>query len=146
MPMPRSLGSSHVTFLSLMKIWPSVTSRRPAMQFKSVVLPQPDEPSRTRNSPFWMSRLSVSSTVTAPKLNDRSLTDTLTFFMYSPFHCAAGDTADKKPSGNEIDDQGNGPRQDGRRHVDVVFLHALDRVDDVVELDGHRIIFRSGEH
>ena len=51
MPMPRSFGSSQVTFLPLMKICPSVMSSRPAMQLSSVDLPQPDGPSRTMNSP-----------------------------------------------------------------------------------------------
>ena len=51
MPMPRSLGSSQVTFLPLMKIWPSKTSSRPAMQLSKVDLPQPDGPSSTMNSP-----------------------------------------------------------------------------------------------
>ena len=62
MPMPRSLGSSQVTFLPLMKIWPSETSSRPAMQLSKVDLPQPDGPSRTMNSPSATSRLSVCST------------------------------------------------------------------------------------
>ena len=66
MPMPRSLGSSQVTFLPLMKICPSVMSRRPAMQLSSVDLPQPDGPSSTMNSPSAMSRLSLLSTLTLP--------------------------------------------------------------------------------
>ena len=44
MPMPRSFGSSQVTFLPLIQIWPSVMSSRPAMQLSSVDLPQPDGP------------------------------------------------------------------------------------------------------
>ena len=52
MPMPRSLGSSQVTFLPEMKIWPSLTSSRPAMQLSRVDLPQPEGPSRTMNSPW----------------------------------------------------------------------------------------------
>ena len=60
MPMPRSLGSSQVTFLPLMKIWPSETSSRPAMQLSKVDLPQPDGPSSTMNSPSATSRFSVS--------------------------------------------------------------------------------------
>ncbi len=35
MPMPRSLGSSQVTFLLPMMIWPSETSSRPAMQLRA---------------------------------------------------------------------------------------------------------------
>ena len=66
MPMPRSFGSSQVTFLPLMKICPSVMSRRPAMQLSSVDLPQPDGPSSTMNSPSAMSRLSLFSTLTLP--------------------------------------------------------------------------------
>ena len=76
MPMPRSLGSSQVTFLPLMKIWPSVMSSRPAMQLSSVDLPQPDGPSSTMNSPSAMSRLSLLSTFTLPKARCRSLTAT----------------------------------------------------------------------
>jgi hypothetical protein len=60
MPMPRSLGSSQVTFLPLIQIWPSVMSSRPAMQLRSVDLPQPDGPRRTMNSPGAMSRLRLS--------------------------------------------------------------------------------------
>ncbi|ENN89224.1 hypothetical protein RHSP_52212 [Rhizobium freirei PRF 81] len=63
----------------------------------------------------------------------------------SPLHCAGCDAPDEKPSGHEIDDQRNKTRKDRCRHVDVVFLHTLDRIDDVIELDGHRIIFRPGE-
>ena len=58
MPMPRSFGSSQVTFLPLMKIWPSETSSSPAMQLSRVDLPQPDGPSSTMNSPSATSRLS----------------------------------------------------------------------------------------
>ncbi len=66
MPMPRSLGSSQVTFLPLIQIWPSVMSRRPAMQLSSVDLPQPDGPSSTMNSPSAMSRLRWFRTLTLP--------------------------------------------------------------------------------
>ena len=62
MPMPRSFGSSQVTFLPLMKIWPAETSSRPAMQLSKVDLPQPDGPSSTMNSPSATSRLSFFST------------------------------------------------------------------------------------
>ena len=77
MPMPRSLGSSQVTFLPLMKIWPSDTSSRPAMQLSRVDLPQPDGPSRTMNSPSSTSILRSFRTETLPKLRDRSFTETL---------------------------------------------------------------------
>ena len=95
MPMPRSFGSSQVTFLPLMKICPADTSSRPAMQLSRVDLPQPDGPSSTRNSPSPMSRLSVCSTATEPKFSDRFLTETLMpfEFMRSALHRAGGDAA-----------------------------------------------------
>ena len=74
MPMPRSLGSAQVTFLSLIQIWPSVTSSSPAMQFSSVDLPQPDEPRRTMNSPSLTSMLRFLRTCTEPKFSSRSFT------------------------------------------------------------------------
>ena len=42
MPMPRSFGSSQVTFLPPIQICPASMSSRPAMAFSSVDLPQPD--------------------------------------------------------------------------------------------------------
>ena len=66
MPMPRSLGSSQVTFLPEMKIWPAEMSSSPAIQFRRVDLPQPEGPSSTMNSPRPTSRFNLSSTVTAP--------------------------------------------------------------------------------
>src|SRR5690606_30202862 len=146
MPMPRSLGSSQVTLRSLMKICPSVGSSRPAMQFSNVDFPQPDEPSSTRNSPSWMSRLRFLRTLTAPKESDRSRMETLLFMDGLPLHCACGDAADEQPARDEIDDEGNGARQQRRSHVDIVFLHALNGVDDVVELHGHRISIRASEN
>ena len=51
MPMPRSFGSSQVTFRPSIQIWPSLMSSRPAIALSNVDLPQPDGPSRTMNSP-----------------------------------------------------------------------------------------------
>ena len=56
MPMPRSAGSSQVTFLSPIQICPASMSSRPAMAFSSVDLPQPEAPRRTMNSPASTSR------------------------------------------------------------------------------------------
>src|SRR5690606_13393098 len=106
MPMPRSLGSSQVTFLPLMKIWPPETSSRPAMQLSRVDLPQPEGPSRTTNSPCSMSRLRVSSTLTLPKLSDRSRMETLCCIVLS-LHGAGGDAANEQLAGHKIDDQGH---------------------------------------
>src|SRR3546814_6074769 len=138
-------GSFQVTVRSFMNRCPSVGSSRPAMQVSNVDFPQPDDPSRTRNSPSWMSRSRFFRTWTAPKESDRSRMETLWFMDGLPLHCAGGDAADEQPAGDEIDDQGNGARQQRRGHVDIVLLHAPDGVDDIVELDGHRIGVRPGE-
>jgi hypothetical protein len=61
-----------------------------------------------------------------------------------PFHRAGGDAAHEQLSGDEVDRQRHQPGQQRRGHVDVVFLHALHRVDDVVELHGHRILVGLG--
>jgi hypothetical protein len=46
------LGSDQVTLLPLMKIWPSETSSRPAMQLSRVDLPQPEEPEKHQELAF----------------------------------------------------------------------------------------------
>src|SRR5580765_2297480 len=103
MPMPRSLGSSQVTFLPLMNIWPVETSRRPAMQLSRVDLPHPDSPSSTRNSPCGMSMSSDFNTSIEPKLSDTFLTATLV--IASALHRAGSDAAHEEFSGDEIDDE-----------------------------------------
>ena len=77
MPMPRSLGSSQVTFFPEIQISPSEMSRSPAMALRSVDFPQPDGPSRTRNSPFATSKDMRSSTRSEPNSMTRSRTETL---------------------------------------------------------------------
>src|SRR6056297_2293009 len=97
-----------------------------------------------------MSRLRFWSTFTAPNSRSRlristdfAAADVDIWFMGSAFHRTGGDAADEEFTGEEVDDQRHEAGQQRRGHVDVVFLHALDRVDDVVELDGHRILLGS---
>jgi hypothetical protein len=49
--MSRSFGVSSLTTLPPMEIVPSEMSSSPATMRSAVVLPQPDGPTRTRNSP-----------------------------------------------------------------------------------------------
>src|SRR5207244_3969527 len=77
MPMPRSLGSSQVTFRPEIQISPSEISRSPAMALRSVDFPQPDGPRRTRNSPLATSKDMRSRTRRAPYSMTRSRTATL---------------------------------------------------------------------
>src|SRR5215216_2859668 len=68
MAMSRCLGAASVTSSPPIRMLPSVTSSRPAIMRRSVVLPQPDGPTSTRNSPSAISRL-TSSTATTPPAN-----------------------------------------------------------------------------
>src|SRR3954451_8234615 len=45
---------------------PSVSASKPAIARSSVVLPQPEGPSRVKNSLSWMARLTPSSALTVP--------------------------------------------------------------------------------
>src|SRR4051795_2872746 len=61
MAMSRSFGGIWVTSRSPIRIRPSLTSSRPASMRSEVDLPQPDGPTRTRNSPSAISRSSLST-------------------------------------------------------------------------------------
>src|SRR5690606_6884546 len=108
-------GSSQVTFLPPMKICPSETSSRPAMQFSKVDLPQPEGPSSTMNSPWAMSRLRFWRTLTLPKLSERSRMETLCFIKLS-LHRTGGDAADEPFAGYEIDGQRHESCENGGGH------------------------------
>ncbi|MOA35348.1 hypothetical protein D3C78_1567920 [compost metagenome] len=62
MAMSRSLGDSSFTRLLPMAMSPLEMSSSPAIMFKSVDLPQPDGPTRIRNSPSSMAMLMPLST------------------------------------------------------------------------------------
>ena len=66
MAMSRSLGFSSVTTRSPMVISPLVTSSRPAIMRRIVVLPQPDGPTSTMNSPFSISSDTSRTACTPP--------------------------------------------------------------------------------
>src|SRR5690606_575867 len=122
----------------------SEISRSHATQLSSVDFPQPEGPRSTRNSPSPISRLRFCSTLTEPKASDRSWMETLEF-MNSSLHCARGDTANKITAGEEVNEQWHGTGQNSCGHIDVIFLHALHGIDDVIQLHGHRKILRSGK-
>src|SRR5437870_3520160 len=56
MQMSRYLGATSMTTRSSNTTRPSLIDSRPAMQRRAVVLPQPDGPTRTRNSPSAICR------------------------------------------------------------------------------------------
>ena len=63
----RLLGGIPAMSCPSIRISPSVGSSNPAIIRSSVVLPQPDGPSSTKNSPAMISRLTLSTAATLPK-------------------------------------------------------------------------------
>ena len=66
MPIARSFGSAQVTSRPPMWMLPSSVSTSPAIACSSVDFPQPEGPSRTRNSPSRTARSSCSITGVEP--------------------------------------------------------------------------------
>src|SRR6187431_81110 len=64
--MSRSLGGTLLTTRSPMRRTPSEISSSPAIIRSDVVLPQPDGPTRTMNSPSWISRFRSLTATTSP--------------------------------------------------------------------------------
>ena len=63
--MSRSAGSMSLTTLPPIAIWPSLISSKPATMRSSVLLPQPEGPTMTMNSPLSISALTPWMTCTA---------------------------------------------------------------------------------
>src|SRR6478672_818936 len=64
--MSRSLGATSLTTRSPIRSVPSLISSRPAIIRRLVVLPQPEGPTRTMNSPSAMARFRSSTASTSP--------------------------------------------------------------------------------
>src|SRR6478609_8934973 len=75
--MSRARGGSSVTSRSPIEIVPAVTSSRPAIIRSSVDLPQPDGPTRTRNSPLSMVSETPSTATTSPEKTLLTLSRTI---------------------------------------------------------------------
>src|SRR5215475_10085006 len=70
-------GGRSVTSRSPMEIVPAVTSSRPAIIRNSVDFPQPDGPTRTRNSPLAIVRETPSTATTSPEKTLLTLSRTI---------------------------------------------------------------------
>src|SRR5258708_29878781 len=68
MAIRRSRGGKGVTFTPPIQTSPEVGTSSPAIMRKRVVLPDPDGPSRTRNSPSRLSRLTLLTAPSSPSL------------------------------------------------------------------------------
>src|SRR5438094_4405293 len=71
MAMSRSFGETSLTSRSPIRISPEVASSSPATIRSAVVLPQPDGPTRTRNSLSRISRLTLLTATTFLNVLDR---------------------------------------------------------------------------
>src|SRR5438105_8756368 len=113
--MSRCCGATLLTTRSPIRIRPSETFSSPASMRSAVVLPEPDGPTRTMNSPSWMSRSSASTAGGAPLLNtlvaDRYFTLAIADLRCGPGQAAArsldgshGQPADQRALGDPADD------------------------------------------
>ena len=138
MPMPRAVGSASVT--SRRRSGCARRSRRSGPRWRAAawILPQPEGPSSTRNSPSWTCRSRPLMTLVAAEADAR--------LDLTPAHFTALAAMPRRTSGRRRSRRpGHGRGQDGGGHVDVVEAFARHGVDEVVELHGHRFGVAAGE-
>src|SRR3982074_2859464 len=116
MDRPRFAGGRSPTLRPWIRICPPVTSSSPAIRRSSVVLPQPDGPTKTTKEPSSISRLASLMMLTGP--NDFRTPWSVIWPMISGpfadlFDGAERQPADQLPLGepSEYDDRGNGERR-----------------------------------
>src|SRR3954453_9944211 len=131
MAMSRSLGCSSLTRPPSIAISPSVIVSRPAIMLSRVDLPQPDGPTNTRNSPSPMVMSIPFRMCSGPKCFLTLLM--VREAMASPLNRAGHHAAHEILASEDVDEQRRPGRPHRPCHVDVVFLHAGRRVDDVVQ-------------
>src|SRR5882724_11975649 len=115
---------------------PPEGSSRPAMMFISVLLPQPDGPTSTRNSPS--ARLMEMSwrILVDPKLFCTLIRSSVA--MHSPFDGTRHQAANEIFSGDQVDDQRRDRRDESPGEMDVVLLDPGGTVDQIVQRHGDR--------
>src|SRR6201985_4022573 len=120
---------------------PSVGSSRPAMMLSSVDLPQPDGPTRIRNSPASMAMSIPLRISTFPKVL-RTLA-IVSAPISSSLHRAGRQAAHEILASNHVDEQRRQRCDERRGHVHVVFLDRTGRVREVVQTDRDRLGIRA---
>src|SRR5947208_16600329 len=118
MAMSRSFGGRFVTSRSPMKICPVVVESRPAIMFSSVDLPQPDGPTRIKNSPASISMSMPLRISTWPKVL-RTL-EIVSAPISSSLHRAGRQAAHEILARHHVDEEGGQGGDERRRHVNVV--------------------------
>src|ERR1043166_215573 len=150
--MSRSLGGTSLTRSPPIRISPSVTSSRPAIMRKVVLLPQPDGPTSTMNSLSAISRsMPRTASVRSYFLTTlRSATlAILEVSLFSALCCARGQAGDVVVHEKGVDHQRRCRREQRRRHdhaplIDVGLHQARDGAGSQHELiravdEGHGI-------
>src|SRR5471030_2482167 len=141
--MSRSLGGRLVTSRSPMWIVPADGTSRPAIMLSSVDLPQPEDPTRIRNSPASTSMSIPLRISTWPKVL-RTLA-IVSAPISSSLHRAGRQAAHEILASNNVDEQGRQRGDQCRGHVHVVFLDRTGRVREIVQADGDRLRIRARE-
>src|SRR5579859_16783 len=118
--MSRSFGWTSVTSRPAISIRPPSSGSRPASIRSAVVLPEPDGPTRTMNSPSWMLRSSASTAGLAPLAYTRLAWRKFTAAMTNPLSLdrAHGQAAHQRALRDPADDD-HRHRGDRRRRAQV---------------------------
>src|ERR1700716_3147950 len=116
MDRPRFAGGTPTTLRPSIRICPPVTPSRPAIRRKSVVLPQPEGPTKTTKEPSSISRFASLMILTGP--NDLRTPWSVIWPMMSGPFADLFDGAERQPAHelplgepSEHDDRGNGERR-----------------------------------
>src|SRR4249920_1170004 len=142
--MSRSFGERLFTRRPPIAISPLLIVSSPAIMLSRVDLPQPEGPTRIKNSPSSTSMLIPLSTSTEPKRLITFLIESAP--MLSAFDGAGSQPAQEIFSGDDVDEQGRQSGDDGCGHVYVVFLDTGGGVHQVVQGHGDRLTLAGGEH
>src|SRR5215470_2057653 len=124
MPRPRSRGSRSLTTRPSMRISPAVGSSKPAIMRKVVVLPQPDGPTKTTNSPSSITMLRFLTATTGPKTLCRLLSSMRAnsfSVLFLSAHHAEAESAHQMLTDDQPDDHerhGDADRQRGLPAID----------------------------
>src|SRR5471032_2800268 len=141
--MSRSFGARKVTSRSAMWIVPAVGTSSPAIMFSSVDFPQPEDPTRIRNSPASTSMSMPLRISTFPKVL-RTLA-IVSAPISSSLHRTGRQAAHEILASNHVDEQRRQRGDQRRGHVHGVFLDRTGRVREIVQADGDRLGIRTRE-
>src|SRR3954471_14674364 len=155
--MSRCFGDRSLTTCSPIRTTPSLMSSSPATIRSAVVLPHPDGPTSTMNSPSAMSR-SSRSTAVVPSGNCFETCSNVTLAMVLLLHCSADETPDECAL---REDEDHRYRHDGDQRCEREFgLEDLERLasaadrrierrrrrEQVPEPDRDRVLVRVREY